>query len=115
MVLKSQKLSPLVVIEEELRGYLFRCTLIGGKFVGAVKRDQPEVMGDGIHTLKELMDKENERPERKGPIFHKIVIDPDAEVELKREGIKMEDVPAKGKIITFSQKPAEESVARLQK
>lgn len=101
---KAKKLSPLVVIEEELRGYLFRCTLIGGKFVGAVKRDQPEVTGDGIHTLKELMDKENERPERKGPIFHKIIIDPDAEIELKREGIKMEDIPAKGKIITFSQK-----------
>ncbi|MEK7060219.1 MAG: hypothetical protein AAB970_01195 [Patescibacteria group bacterium] len=101
---KAKKLSPLVVIEEELRGYLFRCTLIGGKFVGAVKRDQPEVTGDGIHTLKELMDKENERPERQGPIFHKIVIDPDAEIELKREGIKMEDIPAKGKIITFSQK-----------
>jgi len=101
---KAKKLSPLVVIEEELRGYLFRCTLIGGKFVGAVKRDQPEVTGDGIHTLKELMEKENERPERKGPIFHKIVIDPDAEVELKRENIKMEDIPKKGKIITFSQK-----------
>ena len=101
---KAKKLSPLIVIEEELRGYLFRCTLVGGKFVGAVKRDQPEVTGDGIHTLKELMDKENERPERQGPIFHKIVIDPDAEIELKREGIKMEDIPAKGKIITFSQK-----------
>ena len=101
---KAKKLSPLVVIEEELRGYLFRCTLIGGKFVGAVKRDQPEVTGDGIHTLKELMEKENERPERKGPIFHKIVIDPDAEIELKRENINMEDIPEKGKIITFSQK-----------
>jgi len=101
---KAKKLSPLVVIEEELRGYLFRCTLIGGKFVGAVKRDQPEVIGDGIHTLKELMNKENERPERRGPIFHKIIIDPDAEVELKRENIKMEDIPEKGKIITFSQK-----------
>ncbi len=101
---KAKKLSPLVVIEEELRGYLFRATLVNGKLVGVVRRDQPEVTGDGIHTLKELMDKENDRPERKGPIFHKIVIDPDAEVELKREGIKMEDIPAVGKVITFSQK-----------
>jgi len=101
---KAKKLSPLVVIEEELRGYLFRCTLIGGKFVGAVKRDQPEVIGDGIHSLKELMDKENERPERKGPIFHKIIIDPDAETELKREGVEMKDIPKKDRVITFSQK-----------
>jgi len=101
---KAKKLSPLVVIEEELRGYLFRATLIGGKLAGVVRRDQPEVVGDGIHTLQELMDKENERPERKGPIFHKIVIDPDAEIELKREGITMQDIPTKGRIVTFSQK-----------
>ena len=107
---KAKKLSPLVVIEEELRGFLFRGTLIGGKLAGVVRRDQPEVMGDGIHTLQELMDKENERPERNGPIFYKIIIDPDAEAELKRparaggENITMRDIPPKGKVITFSQK-----------
>lgn len=101
---KAKKLSPLVVVEEELRGYLFRGTLVGGKLAGVVKRDQPEVVGDGTHTLRELMNQENERPERKGPIFHKIIIDPDAEIELKREGITMDDVPARGRIITFSQK-----------
>ena len=101
---KAKKLSPLVVIEEELRGYLFRGTLVDRKLVGVVKRDQPEVVGDGIHTLKELYDEENKRPERNGPIFHKIVIDPDAEIELRREGITMNDVPKKGRIVTFSQK-----------
>jgi len=101
---KAKKLSPLVVIEEELRGYLFRGTLVGGKLVGVVRRDQPEVVGDGVHTLKELMDKENERPERNGPIFHKIIIDGDAEIELKREGITMNDIPKKGRVVTFSQK-----------
>src|SRR3989344_1790517 len=101
---KAKKLSPLVVIEEELRGYLFRATLVNGKLVGVVRRDQPEVIGNGIHTLKELMDKENERPERKGPIFHKIVIDPDTEIELKCEGVGMKDIPKKDRVITFSQK-----------
>ncbi len=101
---KAKKLSPLVVVEEELRGYLFRGTLIGGKLAGVVKRDQPQVVGDGIHTLRELMDEENKRPERAGPIFHKIVIDPDAEIELRREGITMNDIPKKGQIVTFSQK-----------
>ncbi len=101
---KAKKLSPIVVVEEELRGFLFRATLVGGKLVGVVRRDQPEVVGDGIHTLQELYDRENERPERKGPIFHKIVIDSDAEIELKREGITMNDIPAKGRIVTFSQK-----------
>ncbi len=101
---KAKKLSPLVVIEEELRGYLFRGTLIGGKLAGVVRRDQPEITGDGIHTVQELLDKENERPERGGPLFHKIIIDKEANEELVRQNVKLTDVVEKGKIVTFSQK-----------
>ncbi len=101
---KAKKLSPLVVIEEELRGYLFRGTLVGEKLVGVVRRDQPEVMGDGIHTVQKLLDKENERPERIGPIFHKITIDHEAYVELARQRINLDDIPEKGRVVTFSQK-----------
>jgi cyanophycin synthetase len=101
---KAKKLSPLVVIEEELRGSLFRGTLIAGKLVGVVRRDQPAVQGDGLQTVQALLEKENMRPERSGPIFHKIIIDKEAETELARQKIKLKDVPEKGKIITFSQK-----------
>jgi hypothetical protein len=101
---KAKKLSPLVVIEEQLRGYLFRGTLIGGKLAGVVRRDQPEVKGDGVHTLQELMDEENKRPEREGLIFHKITIDKEANIELQRQNIKLDDVVEKDRVITFSQK-----------
>ena len=101
---KAKKLSPLVIVEEELRGYLFRGTLIGEKLAGVVRRDQPEVKGDGVHTLRELMDEENKRPERNGPIFHKITIDKEAEVELKRQNATLEKVIEKDKVVTFSQK-----------
>lgn len=101
---KAKKLSPLVVIEEELTGYLFRGTLINGKLVGVVRRDQPEIQGDGIHTIQELLEKENERPERMGPIFHKIVIDKEANEELARQKVKLNDIVEKGKVVTFSQK-----------
>lgn len=101
---KAKKLSPLVVIEEELKGALFRGTLVGGKLVGVVRRDQPSITGDGIHTVRELLEEENKRPERNGPIFHKIVIDKEAGKELARQNIKMEDVPEKDRVVTFSQK-----------
>ena len=101
---KAKKLSPLVVIEEELNGYLFRGTLIGGKLVGVVRRDPPSVIGDGVHSLQELLEKENQRPERNGPIFHKIIIDKEANEELARQNIKLEDIPEKNKVISFSQK-----------
>lgn len=101
---KAKKLSPLVIVEEELNGFLFRGTLVGGKLVGVVKRDQPEVVGDGMRSLRELWVEENKRPERNGPIFHKIKIDHEAEVELNREGMNMESIPKKGQVVTFSQK-----------
>jgi D-alanine-D-alanine ligase-like ATP-grasp enzyme len=101
---KAKKLSPLIVIEEELRGFLYRATLIGGKLVGVVRRDQPEVKGDGIHTVRELMEEENKRPERMGPIFHKIIVDAETEKELQRESIKLDDIPEAGRVVTFSQK-----------
>jgi cyanophycin synthetase len=101
---KAKKLSPLVIVEEELNGFLFRGTLVGEKLVAVVKRDQPEVYGDRIKTLRELLDEENKRPERSGPIFHKIIIDKEAEVELKRQNVNMESIIEKGKVITFSQK-----------
>ncbi len=101
---KAKKLSPLVIIEEELRGFLFRGTLIGGKLMGVIKRDQPEVIGDGVSSLQTLWEKENARPERNGPIFHKITIDKEANEELKRQNITMDSVIKKGRIITFSQK-----------
>lgn len=101
---KAKKLSPLVIIEEELRGFLFRGTLINKKLVGVVKRDQPEVIGDGVKTLEQLLEEENKRPERAGPLFHKIKIDKEAEDELRRQKINLSDVPEKGRIVTFSQK-----------
>ena len=101
---KAKKLSPLVVVEEELNGFLFRGTLVDGKLVGVVKRDQPEVKGDEVHTLRELLEEENKRPERNGPVFHKITVDKETEKELKRENITMDDIPEKDRIITFSQK-----------
>ena len=101
---KAKKLSPLVVIEEEFRGSLFRGTLVGGKLAGVIRRDFPQVTGDGIHTLQELMDEENKRPERAGPIFHKITIDKEANAELQRQNIKLSDTVEKDRVITFSQK-----------
>ncbi|MFA6353336.1 MAG: hypothetical protein WCW93_00140 [Candidatus Paceibacterota bacterium] len=101
---KAKKLSPLVVVEEELNGYLFRGTLIGGKLVGVVKRDQPQAEGNGIQTVEQLLEIENKRLERNGPIFHKIIIDKEAEKELKRQNIKLDEVIEKGKVVTFSQK-----------
>ena len=54
--------------------------------------------------MEELWQEENKRPERRGPLFHKIPIDHETKIELAREKIEMSDIPEKGRIVTFSQK-----------
>ena len=102
---KANILSPFVIVEEELHGSLFRASIVDGKLEGVVRRDPPQITGDGIHTVRELWQKENNRPERAhGPIFHQITYDKDAEVELTRQDIAMEPILMNGQIVTFSQK-----------
>lgn len=101
---KAKKLSPWVVIEEELQGFVYRITLIGGKLAGALRREPPFVIGDGLSTIKFLVEKENENPKRHGGIFHEIAMDKDADEELTRQGLRWDSVPEKGKLIVLNQK-----------
>ncbi|MBI3458713.1 hypothetical protein HY061_00395, partial [Candidatus Azambacteria bacterium] len=100
----AQKLSPLVIIEEELIGSVYRITGIGGKIVGVIRRDRPQVVGTGRSTIKSLVEKENKNPKRQGPLFSKIAIDEEAEMELKRQNLTWMDIPKKNQIVTFNQK-----------
>lgn len=101
---KAKQLSPLVLIEEELRGFVFRGTLIGDKLIAVMRREPPHVVGDGAHTIHELITQENKRPERHGHTFHPITTGPDAGKELKRQELNFESMPAKGRLVTLNQK-----------
>ncbi len=100
----ARQLSPWVIIEEELSGMVYRGTVIGGKLIGVVERSPASVTGDGIHTLRELVDEENKNPLRQGPIFHHIPENSDTIEELSRQGIDWKTIPEKNKIITLGQK-----------
>jgi D-alanine-D-alanine ligase-like ATP-grasp enzyme len=100
----AHMLSPWVMIEEELTGYVFRGTLIGKKFVACLRREPAYVIGDGVHTVKELIDIENKNPLRAGPIFHQLSLDEEAIKELTHWGKTSETIPKKDEIITLGQK-----------
>jgi cyanophycin synthetase len=101
---KAVQLSPWVVVEEELTGFVHRITLIGGKLVGALRREPPFVTGDGIHSIKELVETENKNPKRHSGIFHEIAIDADADAELLRQKLTWDSVPEKERFVTLNQK-----------
>ena len=98
------EVAPLAIIEEELVGPVYRATVVDGKLIGVIRRDQPHVIGDGTHTVRELMDEANKHPARGGPYFSKMKIDDVALKELAWQKLTPESVPEKGRRVTLHQK-----------
>lgn len=100
----ARQLSPWVMIEEELSGYVFRGTVIGGKLIAVLRREPAYVIGDGLHSVKELIEIENKNPLRQGPIFHQLKLDQEAIKELNHWNQTENTIPKKDQIITLGQK-----------
>lgn len=100
----AKVLSPLALIEEELEGFVHRGALIGGKLVAVMRREPPHVIGDGGHTVRELVDEENKREKRHGATFHTIADGPEADAELVRQKLSWKSIPEKGELVTLNQK-----------
>ncbi len=96
--------APLALIEEELVGPVYRATVVDGKFAASLRRDPPHVIGDGKHTIEELIAEANKNPARKGPYFSQISLTPEAQIELKWQNLTPERVPEKGRRVTLHQK-----------
>ena len=45
------------MVEKFLPGNDFRLLVVGDKLVAAARRDPPQVIGDGMHTMRELVDR----------------------------------------------------------
>lgn len=101
---KAKVLCPWVIIEEEEVGFVYRGTVIGGKLIAVLRREPPLVIGDGEHTVSELVAKENTNPLRAKSPFHPIAIDDEARAELARQHLSLTSVPTKGQMVTLSQK-----------
>lgn len=100
----AKQVSPRVVVEEELEGPVYRATVVDGKFIAAIRRDPPHVVGDGVHTLEQLVDEANKHPARSGPYFSKIQLNERADEELAWQNMTRESVPPKAARVYFHQK-----------
>ena len=101
---KANQLSPWVMIEEELEGYVHRGAVIGGKFIAALRREPAYVIGDGVHNVKDLIEIENKNPLRQGPIFHQLKLDNEAVKELTHWNRNENTIPKKDEVVTLGQK-----------
>jgi len=101
---KAKELSPRVVVEEELQGFVFRITLVGGEIAGVMRREPPHVIADGICTVREMVIEENKNPLRHGPIFHTLPMDADTVEKLKEQGLTLDSVPEAGRMVILHPK-----------
>jgi len=101
----------VAVVEEYVHGREYRILAINGKFVSCVQRCSASVVGDGVHTVKELIEIKNTDPLR-GPrdsstyTLHHIIIDEELKNILKQQKIILDDVIKKDELVNLGTKVA---------
>ena len=88
-----------VIVESFLEGFDHRLLVVNGELVAAAKRVPGHVVGDGKHTIEELVDIVNEDPRRgvgHEKVLTRLEFDHQAERLLQKLGYERTTVPAKG-------------------
>ncbi len=99
---QAQKHSRSVIVESYIEGLDHRLLVVDGELVAAAKRVPGHVVGDGQHTIEELVELVNQDPRRgvgHEKVLTRIEIDHQAERLMARAGFTAESVPADGEII----------------
>lgn len=93
-----------VMVEKYLPGSDFRLLVVGNKLVAAARRDPPHVIGDGSHTVRELVDLVNADPKRgdgHATPLTRIKFDEIAVARLEVQGLTPESVPERGRRVVL--------------
>ena len=88
-----------VMVEKFLPGADFRLLVVGSRLVAAARRDPAHVIGDGTHSVRQLVELINADPRRgdgHATSLTKIRIDDIAVARLKVQGLTPDSVPAQG-------------------
>jgi len=88
-----------IMVERYLPGHDFRLLVIGNKLVAAARRDPPHVVGDAVHTVRELVDIVNADPRRgtgHSTSLTKIRFDDIALARLALQDLDADSIPEKG-------------------
>jgi len=91
----ASKISKTVVIESFITGFDHRMLVINGELVAAAKRVPAHVIGDGTHTVKELIDIVNSDPRRgigHEKVLTKIQVDQQADDLLAKKNYTLDTV-----------------------
>jgi cyanophycin synthetase len=88
-----------VIVEELVHGNDYRITIVGGKFVAALLCVPPQVQGDGVRTLRRLINELNAEPDRDKLRFSPVTFDDELKEHLGSLGYTLNSVPEPGEVV----------------
>lgn len=100
--LKAQAISRSVIVETFCEGDDHRLLVVNGELVAATRRTPGHVVGDGTHTIRELVEIVNQDPRRgigHEKVLTRIELDAQAEMMMARAEVAADSVPEAGRII----------------
>lgn len=92
-----------LLVEPHFEGGSYRLLYLDGKYIDAIRRDPPEITGDGQASIRGLIARENTRRRAARPItaLHPIIIDGECRGHLGKLGLHLASKPAPGVRVTL--------------
>ncbi len=104
-VAQGQSRRGTVVVESFVGGRDYRCLIVDGRMQAIAERVPAHVVGDGEHTVAQLVDTTNADPRRgvgHEKVLTRIRIDATARSVLSAQGYALEDVPSAGAMVKLA-------------
>jgi cyanophycin synthetase len=104
-VAQEQSRRGWVVVESFITGKDYRVLVIGGRMVALAERVPAHVVGDGVHTVQELVDETNADPRRgvgHEKVLTRIKVDEAAIALVAEQGYAMDAVPPDGTTVKLT-------------
>lgn len=95
-----------VIVEQFIQGRDYRATIVNDSVIAVSERIYPRIIGDGAHTIRELIDIENTNPRRgtnPSSVYRKIAVDDEVLANLTQLASSLDDIPPPGREIVLKQ------------
>ena len=99
---KAKEISRSVIVETFMEGDDHRLLVVNGELVAATRRTPGHVVGDGAHTIAQLVDIVNQDPRRgvgHEKVLTRIELDAQAQMMMAREGVDAGTVLDAGRVV----------------
>lgn len=91
-----------VIVESFITGKDYRILVVNNQIVAVAERVPAHVIGDGVHSVKDLIEHTNADPRRgvgHEKILTRIVVDLQTMEVLERQGIGIDEIPSEGQFV----------------